>query len=672
MMQWEDVPIAESWNEFAPMLPRYVKTVSKQRAYSKYLDVTCTFDIETSNNELEGFPYSFQTCFAGAVVLPRYLDDWLEVMEGLVDKYKVSAKRRLVCFVHNLGYEYTYLAQILNARWGQTSALYTKSRRPLYVRYANGIELRDSLKLFQKSLQRATVGCKHPKQAGDLDYTIYRTPDTPLNYDETGYCVCDVLGLWEAIERLKQERGYDAAHLPLSNTGIVIDALNKGVRGDAATRKAIKALELDKRCMRVAYKCMAGGDTHGARWYAGKTLTNCNSYDFKSAHPSQQLLWYFPYGAPIWLDESSQADLERLIKYNYGWCGKIFIHDFCVRPDCPDPTISRSRCEEIDGCLGYDNGRLLGAHGAIVWMDSNDYQRFRDAYDFKTVILIEGFCFGLKYLPDAFRKVIYDYFQIKESKKDSPDYMFAKICVNTIFGACAQKTIRDEYSADIDALHVDWSRLDWELNLEKKDEQAIAKSQQLKFPFLWGLWTSSLSRLMLWEMLKIVGWERVIYWDTDSCKYCGPKCAGIEAYNANIRKQCELRGVVVDTGKKRVYIGSAEDEHPAQEYGYKRFRFLHAKCYAVELQDGTIESTIAGVDKKLGAQALNGNIDNLVDGLVIAPAGGLTLTYHDAPITTRSDFARPMQTAGWVEMAPREYRVTDKPWDGLFEQVMLS
>lgn len=86
---------------------------------------------------------------------------------------------------------------------------------------------------------------------------------------------------------------------------------------------------------------------------------------------------------------------------------------------------------------------------------------------------------------------------------------------------------------------------------------------------------------------------------------------------------------------------------------------MHAKCYACRNADGIIESTIAGVGKKQGVQALGGSIDNLRDGLYIADAGGQCLVYHDAPIHARTDFARPTVSASWVVMTPREYRVND-------------
>ena len=530
--------IAESKAEFLAMLgtPRTVQERCKKNARPKpkYLDATCTFDIETTNTDTDGFAYSFQTCIGGAVVVPRYFEDWAEIIEALVDKWSITERKRLVIFVHNLGYEYTYLIQMLCDRWGDCKALYTKSRKPLYLMFDNGIEFRDSLKLFQKSLARATEGCKHEKLKGDLDYSVYRTADTPLDDTEFAYCVNDVLGLWEAIERLKAERKYNAATLPMTNTALVIKEVNKHLTGDSRTLQKMQALELNREQMEIAYKAMAGGDTHGTRWRAGQTYRNCNSYDFKSAHPSQQLLWKFPEGHPMMLPQGqSQTVMDNIIASGMGWIAEIAIKGLQIRPECPDPVISVSKCAGLK-CddENKDNGRVLQADETLLYCDSNDWQRIKEAYTFERVVMHRGFCFRLGYLPDSFRMAIFDKFKIKETMKGSPDYAFSKICVNTIFGACAQKTIRDEYTAEIGD-SIDFERMSWEVNLEKKTPAEIQKSQKGKFPFLWGLWTASLTRLKLWQLLKIVGWEKVIYWDTDSCKFEGAK---VPASNSIIKR----------------------------------------------------------------------------------------------------------------------------------------
>lgn len=657
----QDVMTYEALDEALPLLDYKPTTVFQRGKHVEYIDVTCTFDIETTNSDKDGFAYSFQTCIGGLVVVPRYFEDWAELIETLCDKWRVTEKCKLIIYVHNLGYEFTYLIQLLTLRWGDCKALYTKSRKPLTLEFSNGIEFRDSLKLFQKSLARATEGCKHEKLKGDLDYTVYRTPDTPLDDKEFAYCVNDVLGLYEAIERMKKEHGFNAATLPLSNTALVKQEVNKTVNKDKGFDPIRKALTLTKSQTYLAYKAMAGGDTHGARWKAGYTFTNCNSYDFKSAHPSQQLLWEFPSGQPIDLPENTpEEDMNAIIDNGMGWVGQVAVSGLHIKDECPDPCISVSKCINTEVITDSDNGRVLDTAGTLIFFcDSNDWQRIRDGYEYEEMTALDSFAFRLSYLPDSFRMAIFEKFKIKETMKGSPEYMFSKICVNTIYGATAQKQIRDEYTADIGET-IDFEKLGWEKNLEDMDDKEVEKAQNKKntFPFLWGLWTASLTRLKLWRLLKIVGWDKVIYWDTDSCKFEGAKVPAVEEYNREIQEQCKKRGVVVDKGNgKKVYIGVAEDEHPDADFGYKEFRFLHAKCYAARTYEGTLESTIAGVGKKEGVAALKDDIENLTDMLVIEDAGGLMLTYHDAPAHVRTDFAKPTISASWVVMTPRRYEV---------------
>lgn len=661
MRQSQDLQVcttaAEALEAFRRLKPVKVR---RRRGKRYYVNLTATLDIETTNTEEDGFAYSFAMNIEGINMVVRYIEELEEVIDGLIDSWSLGGSDYLSIYIHNLGYEYQYMAQILHEDWTIKNALYTKARQALYLRFGNGIEFRDSLKLFQKSLAGATKGCLHPKLKGDLDYSIYRTPDTPLTQQEFDYIVNDVQGLYEAIERLKAEHDYNAATIPLTNTSMVIEEVNRHLH-TGEVQRAMRALSLGKHELELAYHCMAGGDTHGTRWRASRTYENCNSYDLKSAHPSEQALWKFPAGEPFLLPEDVEEDeLNTLIDEGYGWLGKVYLEDIQVRPECPNPTLSLSKTEAVEGLRGLDNGRVLGADAAFAYLDSNDYQRFREAYTYTDFCGVDILVFKLEYLPDEFREAVFDKFRVKESAEDGPERVFAKVCVNTIFGACAQKTVRDEFDILFEEV-MERSKIKWEDKLAAMEDEAVIKTQQKKFPFLWGLWTSSLSRLRLWELQKTVGWERLIYWDTDSVKYEGPKLPAVDRYNQRIVDQCIARNAVaVNRRGETVYIGVAEDEHPTVDYGYRRFRFLHAKCYAAEAWDGeryTIETTIAGVGKEQGKKALNGNIDTLADGLYIADAGGQALTYVDVPVRSRTDFKRRTRTASYIIMRPREYLV---------------
>lgn len=675
MRQIDDLQVAETPAELFGLISgrKYPICQSAARRKNKdtYIDITTTFDTETTNTKEDGFIWSYQFNVAGHNAVLHSWVDFVAVIQWLESFFRLGDRRKLVIHVHNLGYEMWYLIQLLEESWGIKSSLWTSTHKVLSVNLENGIIFRDSLKLFQKSLAGATKGCAHPKAAGDLDYSIYRTPDTRLDDCEFRYCVYDVQGLFEAIERLKREGGYNAATLPVTNTARVLHAVCTKCEHTKGWRKLMDTMALPRDGLQVAYKCMAGGDTHASRFYAGHTITKCNSYDFKSAHPSQMLTKKFPMGKPMYYGDATEDDLRDILACGYGWIGLVAATDLAVLPGNPDPTISYSKCEYVEQLPALDNGRVLSCPAVAAWMDSNDFQRLEISYKWDLLGASQVWIFRLDYLPPVFRGVVLQYFEQKEAlPKDTPDYNFAKICVNTIFGACAQKTVRDEYKMHIleDGLTV--TQTGWLQNMGEMSDSKIHTSQTRsgKLPFLWGLWTASCSRLELCKLIKIVGWDRVLYWDTDSVKYHGPKCPEVEQYNAEQRRLCESRDCVIRNRKGHlVYIGSAEDEHPGQEYGYQKFRALHAKCYAVETEDG-LEVTIAGVAKDKGRAAL-GTIENLREGYHIKPAGGQKLWYFPRPL----DLSDPaILRAGYIYMKERDYEISFLPPEEIFEGEVIS
>lgn len=693
MRRIDDLYVCEAPEEFVKTLEAHFdKKPYRYRKYGKKccIDLTCTLDIETyvpllpDDSAPDGWIYSIQINVDGVNCVVRYVEDFLEVCSELVKNFRLSENRQLVFYVHNLGYEYFWLSQILRQAWcegdGQPQTLFTARTKPLLMFFPNGIVLRDSLKLFAKSLAGATKNCKHKKAVGDIDHTKYHNPDTELSDEEFRYIVYDVQGLYEAIEALKREGHYTQLSIPYTNTGRVRGHMNEAIlkEGTQNTRKCMRELILDKRGLRLAYKVSGGGSTHASRFLAGVTHKNCNSYDLKSAHPSQMLLENYPKGKPFFWTKDFKS-LQRLARSGrFGWIAKLRITDFEVRNRCPEPTISISKCDRItsdNGVWGYDNGRVLGGDWVNVYMDSNDFRRFKIAYKYGEVEIIEALVFMLAPLPKTFKDVIKNDFHTKENTpKDTPEYMFSKICINTYFGVCDQKQIRDTYEVTISDEGIESDMTNWEKNLDAASDEEVYNVQKKAYPYLWGLWTASLSRLSLFRLQLTVGWEKLIYWDTDSVKYIGEKCSAVDRYNELIiEKAKKNEASVIDRDGKEVFVGVAEDEAPDVRYGYAQFRALHAKCYAavknVVEADGVVkevlESTIAGVAKEAGKKALTDSktgkpdLSLLEAGLVIPDAGGMNLTYVSRPVFTRRDFFRPTLAASYIIMRTRSYEVFD-------------
>lgn len=639
-------------------------TRKSKRSKVVYVDDFITFDIETTTeDESCGYMYVWQACVGRYTVVGRTYADLEDLFSTIVDKLHLSDKRRIIIYVHNLGYEAYYLSQLLTASFGTPEMLVPQSNKPLTMIFGNGLEFRDSYKLFQKSLDKATKGLAHHKLVGELDYNVKRTPATYLTSDEWSYCIWDVVGLREAILKLYADHGYDTASVPLTNTGIVRESVLAVVNSDPQFRAVRRETRPTREQLILLIESMAGGDTHGSRFFAGRTIDNCNMVDIKSAHPSQMLLQKYPMGKLKTVSRDMSVDDVLDLRDQYAlWC-IVKMTGVIVKSQCANPTISFSKCSEISDDYSLDNGRVIYAESLTVACDSNDIYRIAHSYDYDTCIVESAVISKLAYLPVSIRGVIKLWFTNKESIEDRDDfnYMFSKICVNTIYGACAQKPARDDHIYNPTTNEIESKTVSWKDKiLSMTDGEYNQLFTERSLPFVWGAWTASMSRLQLYKMQEQIGWGRVLYWDTDSIYYKGSKAACIAAFNAYKHKQVIARDAVVTNYRgENVYIGSFEDDYPNEEYGIKKFRFLHAKCYGKVSSKG-LQWTIAGVAKDCAKRALR-NIDDLKDGFYISSAGGMKVKYVSAPIQTIERSGLQFQSASYIVMKPRDYRVNWTP-----------
>lgn len=643
--------------------------VSKPRSKKAYLNEFMTFDIETTTeSETIGYPYTYQFTIGNQSAMVRTFADFANVLHRIINKYGLCEDFRIIIYVHNLGYEAFYLWQLLNKEFHLKEYLTPKSRKPLTIVYTEGLEFRDSLKLFQKSLASATKNCKHSKLQGDLDYNIIRYPDSNLNDKEFRYCIYDVVGLREAIIMLFKDHGYNTATVPLTNTAIVRESVLKSISHDAEYRQCKNKTKPDKLQLEILIRTMGGGDTHGSRFLAGKTINNCNMVDIKSAHPSQMLLKKYPCGTLTTYVNGMSWDEYNTISSDFAvWMYVDFV-ELAVQPQCSNPVISISKCENVESetedvnDLILDNGRVIYAYKCSVMMDSNDFSRIQRSYTWEDAKIVCAVTSKLRYLPLSFREPIKNYFANKESIVNKNDfvYMFSKICVNTIYGACAQKPARDSYTAIISDNGVEYDHTNWIDVLHNMNDAEFKRviENQKAFPFVWGSWTASLTRLQLFDMQEKIGWHNIIYWDTDSIYYRGEKAECIKLFNIEKIIEVKERGAIVKNYKNEdVYIGTFEDDYQSKTYGIEKFRFLHAKCYAY-IVDGELKTTIAGVGKKEGLNALK-DIENLKDGFYISNAGGKKIKYCSMPIRTIKRGEMEFPIASHIVMADRDYMISD-------------
>ena len=208
----------------------YIQTVISNKK-DVFYNVPAGFDIETSsfyNHDLKcaityewtfGIGFIKDGEFSRLKTYGRTWDQFYILLDAVSKILELSSKKRLVVYVHNLPYEW----QFMRKHFSWTKVFFIDERKPVYAINSMNVEFRCSLKLSGKSLAKTAkdlVKYKSKKMVGDLDYSLIRTPETPLTPTELGYCEADVDVILCYIQEKIEQEG-DITHIPLTKTGYV-------------------------------------------------------------------------------------------------------------------------------------------------------------------------------------------------------------------------------------------------------------------------------------------------------------------------------------------------------------------------------------------------------------------------------------------------------------------
>lgn len=627
----------------------------KHKKKPKYLVYTFgTFDIETTtiDNGIDtpyGFMYHWQMDVGGYVVTGRRWEEWVEFMLKLVEIFGTDETRNFVVYIQNEAFEFQFIRDFLNAHFGGFRVFAAERRKPIYVTTGNGVQFRCSYKLTNMSLEKAVqneFGVVHCKAAGDLDYRVIRTADTPLDDTEYGYCVSDVVSLYELIERRFINERDNLESIPMTSTGYVRRDCRNSCRKDEDYREEFLKQEMTESVYKLLMEAGRGGNTHANRYMSGRVWHNVDSFDVASSYPAQMFLRKFPvtkftpYG-----EIESMTELDNLLS-EYACLFRVIFTGLEVRDNIGMPYIPISKATARSKYVTLDNGRVLSVinredrendRGFIaLTLTDVDFQIIKEQYTWDEMSISDFHIATYGYLPDALLSQVMAYFRgktelkdkIKEAEKREAEeeaanlaYLYAKSKnrLNGIFGMCYTNPVHNVISINEDG--------EW---IEEAPEIADAlkkywKSRNSFLVYAWGVWITAWARRHLEDLFNALGQDKVIYGDTDSGKAVDVDISKIDALNAKVMEIADKRGAYCDYNGTRYYMGVYEHEN---KIPIAKFKTLGAKKYVYEDEKG-LHVTISGVSKKLGAKEL-GSIDNFKPGFIFKDAGGLTLYYNDA------------------------------------------
>lgn len=590
-----------------------------------YRDIIITFDIETSlipfTDHSHMYIWQMQVGNIGTV-FGRTWDEFIRFCAELI--LDMEENQYIVVYVHNLAFEFQFLAGIYNFSMDEVFAV--KSRKVIKCEMYEHIEFRCSYALTNMSLEEFTkkMKVKHVKKPGeDIDYKVYRTNTTSLDDKAMQYCQNDVLGLYEALTVQLSNDGDNLYTVPMTSTGYVRRETKQALR--LVNRNYVRNQIVPYEIYILLREAFRGGNTHANRFYSGQILHDVKSYDRSSSYPDVQCNQLFPI-AEFKRGQDSIKYVLALIEKNRPFiCRVAFDNIRLTDKFWPIPYLSKDKSRNIKGGL-FDNGRILSAEHAETTVTDVDLKILFDEYSFDNVYVSDVYYSRYGKLPPAYIHNIEKYFRGKTSLKGTDDdynYMKSKNLLNSIYGMSAQDPVKQSILYDAGNFRLD----------TVPNEELYNKYMKKAFqPYQWGVWTTAHARKALEDGIKIAG-HNCIYVDTDSVKFIGD--ADFSSFNKQaINLSMQSHAFADDIKGKTHYMGVYE-----QEQTYARFKTLGAKKYVYEYADGEVHCTIAGVNKKLGGKELmnvsretgKDPLQLFTDGFIFKMAGGNEVIYNDFP-----------------------------------------
>lgn len=619
-----------------------------------YLNVPCAFDIETTSMVINGEKFAFSYVWQFGIGLNdvyygRTWGELLDFLEDLQGYLGLNENKRLIIYVHNLGYEFQFMRKYFN--WVNIFAV--DERKPVKALCDLGIEFRDSYILSGYSLANTAKNLtKHKiaKMVGDLDYSLIRHTKTPLTETELKYCENDILVILAYIdEQLEQYK--DITKIPLTNTGRVRSYVKNNCYYDNTNhrksnkgkyiryRKIMSDLTLDIKTYSQLKTAFMGGFTHSNPHLTGITLNDVGSIDLTSSYPSVMCAEMYPMSRPKELNPKSYDELKELMKV---YCIVLEVRYTGLTNKLGyESYISESKCRNIKGAE-INNGRIWSAESVDITLTDVDITIIEQVYNWGNIALKNVLGFRKAYLPKPIIESILNLYQDKTTLKGvqgkEVEYLLSKGMLNSVYGMSVTDIVKDN------AIYNDEDNWDFEkVNIDEEIEKYNGSKNRFLY-YAWGIWVTAYARRNLWTGILAVG-EDYIYSDTDSIKALNydKHTPYVEAYNKNVlnklNKMCNELGFDPELLTPKTVKGEVKPLGIWEfEGNYNRFKTLGAKRYLVQEGD-KYSLTVAGLSKANGMQYIqeicendSDKIFNMFNNELYIPSnktGKMTHTYLD-------------------------------------------
>lgn len=635
------------------------KPKTKYNPRIEYINLPCGFDIETTSEYVAqdnvepikaAHMYIWQLGLGHdrPIYYGRTWEQLQTTLEFISVAWDLSESKRIVIYVHNLGYEFQFMQYYFN--WVDIFAI--DERKPIKAVCDLGIEFRCSYILSGFSLASTARNLtKHTikKADGDLDYELIRHHETPLTPAEMGYCKADIEIVTAYIAEQLDYYG-DIVKIPLTNTGRVRSYVRnecyysstnhrKTNQGKYSKyRKIMGDLTVQPELYPQLKRAFMGGFTHASAVKVNQVIPDVSSIDFTSSYPAVMCSERFPMSRFRAVKITSVEHFNDLCT-KYALVFDIRFSNLRAKIS-QEVYLSESKTMELINPI-IDNGRINSADIVSTTLTEVDYEIMQQVYEWDNIELANVFYAYKNYLPKAIVKSILDLYQGKTELKDvvgqEVEYLLSKGMLNSIYGMSVTDIVKDNAIYSGNQWHIE--PVDLEGEIDKYNE---SKTRFLYYP--WGLWVTAYARRNLWSGIIAVGSDYV-YSDTDALKV-----ENIENHSEYIKhfdnqmmnkllSMCNYHKLDPELLTPKTNDGVTKPLGVWDFEGtYTRFKTLGAKRYLVQ-EGNNYYLTVAGLSKQNGVNYLieQGNNDpdaifELFSNNLYIPAdrtGKMTHTYID-------------------------------------------
>lgn len=476
-------------------------------------------DIE-SHNDSESIAKQETSCWLGC-----YIDETSKVedeksyfytIEEFLDRLKMDStmvrtknKGRScanVCvYIYNLSFEWSFILPVLldrgftfNPTLDDGNVFNSVSNKScssvwevnMHFDGSNGIvKLRDLAKIFGGGLAEVAKSFNLPTQKGEIDYRLNRLHNHIVTKEEKEYCFKDTKIIVDILEIMHNNQDKDF----WNSISMASYAMKNLVRtGFKRTYKPYKMYrlqypELNEKETAFLREGVEGGITYAPDNWQFKVIENkiCH-IDAHQMHPSSAYLHLFPYGQ-----------------------GEYF----------KGPNIPRGRICAVRIRITYDYVKLHSIIKLIGLPMITDKEIVVWSFEIPTMLkcygnlqyeVIEGYAYKMRPLPwRNFYKNNYMQRLKAKANKDAYNTLRYKLLNNSSYGKLLEKPHNQMYANCINRYGIIDSDV---ITKDIEDWKTQAKYTYLPV----GSCIPAYSRVCLIELALKIGWDKVVYFDTDS------------------------------------------------------------------------------------------------------------------------------------------------------------